>query len=46
MVSQAVGPELTLKSYSKKKLFELEVQKDCFVGKTIIEDLANRTVQK
>jgi len=45
-VSQVVKPELILKSYSKRKLFGLEVQKDCFVDRTTTKDLADRTAQK
>jgi len=41
-----VGPELILKSYSKRKLFGLKVQKDCFVGETVTKNLADRTAQK
>jgi len=39
-----VEPELTLRSYGKRKLFGLEVQKDCFAGRTAIENLADGTV--
>ena len=46
MVFQAVEPELMLKSYNEKKLFELEVQKDGFAGGTVTEDLADGTAQK
>ena len=45
-VSQAVGPELKLKSYSKKKPFWTLKYESCFVGETVIEDLADRTTQK
>ena len=41
-----VGLELKLKSYGKRKLFGLKVQKDCFAGKTVTKDLADRTAQK
>ena len=41
-----VGPELILKSYGKRNPFGLEVKKDCFTGKTVTEDLADRTAQK
>ena len=40
---QVVGLELMLKSYSERKPFGLEVWKDYFAGKTIVEDLADRT---
>ena len=43
---QVVEPVLILKSYSKRKLFELEVQRDCFVSKTVTENLTDRTAQK
>jgi len=41
-----VGPELTLKIYGKRNPFGLEVKKDCFTGKTVIEDLVDETTQK
>jgi len=41
-----VGPELTLKSYSERRPFELKVQKDCFADGTATEDLVDGTAQK
>ena len=35
-----------LKSYSKSRTFDFEVQFERFVGRTVIEDLADRTAQK
>jgi len=41
--------ELTLnklKSYSRRKLLDFEVQKLFFANKTVTENLANKTAQK
>ena len=35
-----------LKNYSRKKPLDFEVQNNCFVDKTVIENLADGTVQK
>ena len=35
-----------LKNYSRRKPLDFEVQNNCFVDKTVIEDLADGTVQK
>ena len=46
---QAVGLGLTLnelRSYGERKLFGLEVQKNCFTDGTTIGNLADRTAQK
>ena len=46
MVFPAVELKLTLnglKSYSKRKLLEFEVQKLFFVDKTVTNDLADKT---
>jgi len=46
-VSQVVGPELMLKSYSERKPIFLDLKyKGCFVDGTATEDLADGTVQK
>jgi len=40
---QVMGLELTLKSYGKRKLFGLEVQKDCFADGITTENLVDGT---
>jgi len=40
---QVVELELTLKSYNKRKLFGLEVQKNYFADRTVTKDLVDGT---
>ena len=43
---QVVEPELKLRNYGERKLFWTLKCKGCFVDRTTIENLADRTAQK